>query len=297
MLLELLVAFFLDNRTECGLVLDRRSNTQVVSVAATGFGFLARAHSARLGRGVVLARDIRSALDAIERHNPPENRGWVSHFVGRDGRPLEWSEVSTVDTAILYEGALRAAIELGDVALIEDVFRRKARIDVDFMMVDGYLRHGFYNVRGEVRPLDCVWDSNSEGVIVYRAFGLAFTPRYVDYGLPLFCYAYPLCFWDDESLRDALRRAVECQRVRYGRVGITACDGPDGYQVGRTDVISPLLLEAIRPLVPAVEDTLRLLPVPRDTQAYAPGSGWRSSDRIGIDDGSAAILIRLYGGR
>jgi hypothetical protein len=77
--------------------------------------------------------------------------------------------------------------------------------------------------------------------------------------------------------------------------GVTACDGPTGYQAGRTDIISPLAIYTVAPLIPEATPYLKSLKVSPETPAYQPSTGWTSSDRIGIDDTCCVIMRYRYG--
>ena len=95
-------------------------------------------------------------------------------------------------------------------------------------------------------------------------------------------------------LVDALRE----QHTRYGYVGQTATDGPDGYSVDSATLVSPILLAALSgdPELPFIDETLQLL-VDRGVSPMAMNydfaTGWQGDDVISIDLGSAILAWRV----
>jgi hypothetical protein len=259
-------------------------------VAASGFAMVNWA--LLLDREAALAR-VERCIDQTLKYNPARNRGWLYHFTDAEGRPRPDSEVSTIDTAIWLSGAGKAASLLRSPALIRKVDQIRAAIDVAWMRDGDYLRHGGY-WRGDTwEPIPWTWDDYSEGVILYEAFGLDYEPRRISPRLPLFCYFYPLALCPKPEYVDRLRRAVSYQRATFRTWGVSACDSPEGYQVGRPDIVSPLALASIANLVPEAREQLATLPVPPTTPAYQPASGWAARDRIGIDDCAYVILQHM----
>lgn len=292
--------YCLNYQTPSHLAQDRASDRSRVSVAATGFiiaNWAILVSEGRLERDKALAWS-NAALDALQRHNPARNRGWLYHFTDAEGKPHLDVEVSTVDTALLYCGAKRAAELLGDPEFLARVNRDIAAIDVKFVTKGPYISHGFHwrLVDGfEVADfIPCSWDDYNEGVVIYRLFGIDWKPRKVDYGLPLFVYYYPLCYFDEPEMREHLTKAVEHQQRTYRQWGVTANDGPNGYSVNRADIISPLAVYSIVGLVPQAAEYLKTIPVPPETPAYHPASGWVAVDRLGIDDGCCVLLRHRY---
>lgn len=287
---DVLESYFVSNRTHKGLVLDRESDRDTVSVAATGFGMDCWAIAARNGtmsRAKAL-QWVNEAIDNTMAKNPEKNRGWLYHFTDAEGVPKSYSEVSTIDSAIFYLGARQAARRLGDETLMKKVEGLIRKVDTSIVMTDdGYFYHGFQGGR----HIECFWDELNEGVMLYQLFGKPFRPKRIDYDLPLFVFYYPMCFSDDPEMVDHLRRAVTCQKARYGHWGLTATDGPDGYEVGNISLVSPLAIWSVKPYIPEAEDTLALYPVPRSTCSYHVRTGWKSKDKIGIDYGCAMILL------
>ena len=276
-----------------GLVLDRRSDRNTVSCAATGFTAYALALMVQRGTAdpatttTLLRRGFETTLAA----NPERNRGWLYHFTDAVGQGKPWSEVSTIDSALFYLGFLRAAETLDDAALLAEVRQAIQHVDTQWLMKDGYFIHGLYWSGTRERRLPYTWDDTSEGVLLYRLFDLPFKPRITRHDYPLFVYYYPICFFDDPDYATKLGEAVKYQIDHYGYTGITAADGPEGYQADDPFVISPLALYAVSALVPAARETLAEYPVDRMVPAYHVGSGWIAPDRVTIDYGSAYILL------
>ncbi len=156
---------------------------------------------------------------------------------------------------------------------------------------DGYFNHGFYWHNDEQRFLHYLWNDTSEGVMLYKLFDMPFEPRIVRHDYPLFAYYYPLCFFDLPRYERLLHDAVTYQFGRYGYTGITAGDGPHGYQADDPTLISPLTLFALSAIFPEARSTLAKYAVDQMVPAYHVGSGWTASDRVTIDYGSAYILI------
>lgn len=282
-----------DVRLPNGLVLDRRSNRDIVSCAATGFTAYSLALMAERGSvDRTETRDfVRRGFETTLASTPEHNRGWLYHFTDAEGRPQPWSEVSTIDSAIFYLGVLRAAETLRDPLLISDVRAAIDRIDREFVLRDGYFLHGFRWQGDTPRFLPYTWDDTSEGVMLYHMFNLPFQPRIVRHDYPLFAYFYPLCFFDDPNYVEHLRLAVQHQNALYGYTGVTASDSPHGYQADDPLLISPLALFALSGLFPEARATLAKYSVDTMIPAYHVNSGWVAPDRVTIDYASAYILL------
>ena len=310
------------------LARDRRSDPQTISVA--GCGFLAAADAVLRDLGGESADAIASSLTqqlrTLRKQNTAANRGWFSHFVTPDGQPIVGSEVSTIDTALLFAGhqmaaeafAAEANVGNADSAFAEhrnELDRLVRDVDLAFVCENGLLSHGFrwpgkHGV-GEPQMIEHLWDDTSEGALVYWMFGnrmraedlrsSAWQPSITRFDYPLFVYCYPLCFPSLGSreqrsrYRELLVRALEYQHANYGFVGQTATDGPDGYSVGSPSVVAPILLAALATdrTLPHVAETRRMLAdrgVDPMTTAYDVATDWRSDDAISIDIGSAVLL-------
>lgn len=289
-----LAEYFLRYRTAQGMVQDRETDPRTISCAATGFGFHAWAVAS--DKGMISRRQavawINTGLDHVERTTPPKNRGWLFHFTDPDGRPLMSEEVSTIDTALFYLGARSAARRLGDPELALRVEAMIARIDYRWMMDGQYFSMGCYWDGENPAFLASHWNDYNEGVLLYRTFCLNFRPRKTSYNLPLFAYYYPLCFYPgDTDYSGHLDRAIDYQLEKYGVVGVTACDGPDGYQIGRPDIVSPLAVYAASRWSDRARKELVRIPYGRLTPAYQRNSTWVGRTRLGIDEGSTLMAI------
>jgi hypothetical protein len=285
--------YCLDNVTPAGLAFDRASNPKLVSVAASGFAMVNWALI--LPRDEAIAR-VNRCLDVTLAKSHARNRGWLAHFTDPDGTPRPDAEVSTVDSAIFYAGARRAAALLDDAGLKDRVDRAIRAVDTAWMMQGPYVSHGLRWQGDRPEFLPSVWDDLNEGVIVYRTFGLAWKPREVHYDLPLFVYYFPLAFFDDPEMVTHLRNAVEFQRRTYGCWGLTACDGPDGYRANDPQLISPLAILTLAPYIPEALEYLASLGVPPETPSLHRKTRWTSSDRLGIDDMCYVAIARKHEG-
>jgi hypothetical protein len=275
-----------------GLALDRRSDRNTVSSAASGFtayalGLMAERQSDRDEVLETLRRGFRTTLS----QNPAKNRGWLYHFTDATGRGKAWSEISTIDTAIFYLGFLRAAETLKDEQFVQEIRTSLANIDRQLVLRDGYFLHGFRWHNDERTFLPYAWDDTSEGIMLYKLFDMPFKPRVVRHDYPLFTYYYPLCFFDLPEYQKLLREAVAYQVNRYGYTGITAGDAPYGYQADDPTMISPLTLFALSSLFPEARATLAKYAVDDMVPAYHVASGWTAPDRVTIDYASAYVLM------
>jgi hypothetical protein len=267
--------------TAAGLALDRSSNRNRVSVAASGF--LMVNYALLLPKQEAISKINRCVTNTLK-HNPPENKGWLFHFTDADGVPDRTAEVSTIDSAIFYAGLKRAAEIINDPELTARYQEVLSKVNVNFVKAGEFIGHGWYWRGNSPEFIPHVWDDYSEGVIIYRTFGIPYTPRKVEFHHPLFVYYYPLAFFHDEAIVGYLRKAVAYQKETYGRWGITACDGPSGYQDNRHDIVSPLAIRTSLPFIPEAEQYIKELGVDPETPAFEPRTGWKSTDRVGIDD-------------
>jgi len=287
---EPFVPTFRDLTLSNGLVLDRVSDRTTVSCASTGLVSYAKVLAARRGEMPTdeVYPQVRQAFEVTVATNPEANRGWLYHFTDPQGAPKAYSEVSTIDTAIFYAAFLKIADLIGDEGFTTAVKQAFRRIDVDFMMVDNHFLHGFHWVEGSPRVIPWKWQDSDEGRILYTLFDKPTElRRRVD--LPLFVYFYPLCFEVTDTQVSLLREAVEYQKRTYQHVGVSASDGPRGYQAGDPTVFSPLAVYAASPFSDVAKQELDRLPHPPTTAAFA--DGWVADDKIGIDYAATYILI------
>lgn len=276
--------YFTKYRTTTGLILDRASDPLRCSTAAAGFSLAVealRCRSHQQSQHESLDR-INQTLDTLTRLNPPANRGWLYHFTNPTGEPYPGSEVSTIDTAILYAGARRANDILNDQHLEKKIDNLLGNIDLDWMIANSpskrYVCHGLY--RNSFIP--CEWDDLNEGVLLYKLFNQPFTPRRQEYHLPLFVYYYPVAFFPrDTDFRANLEKAKEVHLEKYGHM-VTATDTENGYEALPVHHRSPLIEAALG------------LPTPYPTiHSLNTLTGWHSTDRIGIEEGAAILLCDL----
>lgn len=275
-----LAEYFQHNRTTHGLVLDRESNKEIVSVAATGFGCYVWALS--LPRPVAI-QYINQAIDTTMSHNPRRNRGWLFHFLHKDGTPLDGSEVSTIDSAIFYLGALRGAEYLNDDNLLQKVRKLIDSVDISYMVdpSTGLFRHGTL----QEKYIGCLWDTNSEGIILYRLFNTPFQPRQKLYNLPTFCYTFPCLFFNNPADITELKKALRWQQRTYHRWGFTSCYGPDQYVFFDPNIFSNLEHYAVGRYI---GQNTQYSEVP----TVCLKTGWQSKERVGVECGEAYILLQ-----
>jgi len=281
--------YFLECKTENKMFLDRRSNSNIISIAATGFGIdclAIMASESKIPRENVI-QDLNEMLDYVQKITPKETRGWLYHWLNKDGTPAFNKEVSTIDTAIFYAGARQAARRLGDRATIDRVEALISNIDVKWLMgQNGYIRHGFYLDNGIISFIPYEWENYSEGLIIYKTFKLPYKPKEIVYNLPLFCYYYPMCFYNDDFLMENLKKAIEYQQKSLGYWGVTSTDTENGYTFFDSEVVSPQAIYTIKKILGESHLT------PSGVQAYNKRTGWESKDSIGIDEGASYILLK-----
>lgn len=295
-----LAQYFVKNRTDTGLIQDRESNKNIVSIAATGFGMTAWAIASQYD---VISKEqatawVHQTIDFVFLKNPKRNKGWLYHFLDREGEPLFCKEISSIDTAIFYLGARKAAQILKDNELAAKINKYIDNIDVKWMLSNNgiypnkkFFSHGFHWINDQPVFIGYNWEEYSEGVLIYKLFNVPYKYSAIQYDLPLFVYYYPLCFFDDPELIDNLKKAIQCQIDRYDFFGVTACDGPIGYTVNDPKVVSPLTIWAVSPYEPRSKSMIERFGVSRTTPAISVHTGWKAEDRIGIDDGSCLLMI------
>ena len=293
---DYLCSYFVVCRGKNGLVQDRATSSNIFSLAATGFGMDVWAIMAKEGKmpcSQALGW-INQALDFAENKNPQRNRGWLYHFVDENGLPQLNSEVSTIDTAIFYWGAKQAAKRLEDKNLLVRVEKMISKIDVKWMIENSpskkIICHGFRWQKDKVVFLPYEWGDNSEGVLIYRLFKISFKPVYTNFNLPLFVYYFPMCFLAKEEFLPSLKKAMDFQKISFGHSGITATDTEIGYQIYSQEYISPLSLYAISSFDSSAREELELRKLSPKVHSQNWKTGWKSEDRIGIDEGAAILL-------
>jgi hypothetical protein len=288
-----LEGYFKEYTHSTGPTQDRASNPNIFSCAASGFGMAANAVSYENGhmdRTEAIARTRRTLL-FYKRHTPVQNKGWLFHFHDVDGKPVYNREVSSIDTAIFYQGARYACRSLKDDDLTKTCEEMIRAIDVKFMMKESLFLHGFTWKDDQPVFFSSTWDEYNEGVLIYDLFGKPFSPTKVRTDLPLFVYYYPLAFMDEDP--KYLRDAVLYQIKTYGHAGITSTDTPTGYQFYPVGFPSPLALYAAAPFS---EEAAKELTKYKNPVCHGVNerTGWVSTDRIAIDEGAA--LLTNHGG-
>lgn len=290
-----LINNFLQTRTEKCWTLDRMSNKTMISVAATGTGFYAYAVASKRG---IVSRDtarqwIRTGFDSMLAANSG-NDGWLYHFLDPCGNPYKNTEISVLDTVIFYAAAEKAAKLLEDKELIEHILTCKAKINLAIVTdEDGYFYHGFAVEDGSRKLLRSKYKNYSEGVFIYKYFDRPFKPVVINYDLPLFCYVYPLAFYQSKDWVNHLGKAIAFQLDQTGRFGYSATDSPGGYSVNSPYILSPLHIKCCERFFPVeTGKMLAKLNIDPLTQSVSVNGDWLSKDRILLDDG---ILLLIKG--
>lgn len=268
------VRYFVEQQDpNTGLTLDRASVDGGIghspsSIAATGFGLTAWCIADSRGwspRGEAVRRVRQTLRFVVEEH--AQKRGWYYHFVdAATGRRVWHSEVSTIDTALLLQGALLAREYLQDPEVNSLVDRIYTRIDWTWALNDARtLSHGWHPETGFI---DHRWDSYSELLGLYllgigaprdplpveswsawrREPRVSYRERtFIQCG-PLFTHQYAQAWFDFRGRRDsyadywqnsvdatlAQRAWSAAQQQRYKHWsqdmwGLTASDSARGY--------------------------------------------------------------------
>jgi hypothetical protein len=215
-----------------GQVLDRASNKvstgrldnrTAASIAATGFGLTALCIADKRGY-ITREAATKQVLSTLNFHlnNMPHEHGFFSHFNNiRTGRPLSWSEVSSIDTALLLCGVLTARAYFNDSTITYLATALYNRVDWSWMLNGGstfsmgwHPSTGFIPVR---------WDHYCELMMLYLlAIGSPTNPispdhwnnftrprmrfdsfNYISGHDPLFVHQYSHAWFDFEGKRDA----------------------------------------------------------------------------------------------
>lgn len=293
---KILINNILEARTEKSWTLDRLSNKNMVSVAATGTAFYAYAKASQLS---MISKEtatawIRQGFDEMLRANI-NNDGWLYHFLDLAGKPYKDSEVSSIDSVIFYCGAERAAQLLNDEELLNHIKSFKEKISVAVMTdEDGYFYHGWNIEDGKRRMLKSKWKHYNEGILIYKYFNKEFEPKKIYHDLPLFVYFYPLAFYQEEfKWSNELGRAIRYQLEETGRFGYSAMDGRNGYVVNSPYFISPLAIYSCYKYFPkeCKSQLNQITCCNRLTQSVSVNFKWISKDRVLLDDGIALMLI------
>ena len=206
------------NRTSTGALDPRRA----ASIAATGFGLTALCIADSRGYlpGGRIRQQVIRTLDYHLNHMPHEH-GFFYHFNDvSTGRALSWSEVSSVDTALLLCGVLTCRAYFEDARIAELATRIYERVDWPWMLngantfsMGWHPSTGFIGTR---------WDHYCELMMIYLlAIGSPSHPvaphtwdswsrprlRYGPYTFisghdPLFVHQYSHAWFDFSNVRD-----------------------------------------------------------------------------------------------
>ena len=224
--------FFVEQAGATGQVLDRAVNRvstgaldrrRVSSIAATGFGLtsLCIADSRGYFPGGRIREQVVRTLDFHLNHLQHEH-GFFYHFNDVvTGRPMSWSELSSMDTAILLCGALTCRAYFDTDARVNDLATRLFdRVEWPWMLNGGTtFSMGWHPASGFIPTR---WDHYCELMMIYLlAIGSQSHPvpasawdafarpriRYGPYNYisgrdPLFVHQYSHAWFDFEKVRD-----------------------------------------------------------------------------------------------
>ncbi len=174
-----LLYYLHESNPDNGLVRDKTDPTAPVSVSAVGMalatlpvvverGVLTRAFAAKIAR-----RRLRYLYDAPQGPEPDASghRGFFYHFLDiESGRRVWQCELSTIDSALLFAGALTAAMYFDQDTADEAEVRRLGhalyeRADWDWVLDGGpALSHGW---RPESGFIPHRWQGYDEGLLLY----------------------------------------------------------------------------------------------------------------------------------
>lgn len=227
--------FWEQSHPKTGLTLDRANNKEdqprtehVASIAATGFALSALAIGAERGwieRDKALERARKTMRTLVD--FPIRSRGWYLHWVDwESGNRLWKSEVSTIDSGILWAGMLIAERYFKDPEITRASDRILREVDWEWMLTDGgakpdslSLTMGWHPETGFIKAR---WDSYNELMLLY-ILALGANERFpekswadwkrpeIEYkglkllvGGPLFLHQMSHVFYDFSGRRDAL---------------------------------------------------------------------------------------------
>ena len=259
-----------------GQVLDRarwdnrsgaRDTRTTGSIAATGFGLSALCVADR--RGYVPAAAVREQVRRTLRFHAegmPQEHGFFYHFSKIDtGKPESWSEVSSIDTALLLCGVLTARAHFrGDAEIVRLATLIYDRVNWPWMLAGGsnfsmgwHAKDGFIRARWDhycemmmipllavgsrTHPVDAsCWKTWARPVMRFDGMSYLGGPD------PLFVHQYSHAWFDFRGKRDAyadyFANSVTATRAHRAFClglgapysadywGITASDSQSGYR-------------------------------------------------------------------
>lgn len=239
-----------------GLIRDRARNQgvtpdlpryQMASIAATGFGYAVLAHAASVGRvpSKAVYNQLLKSTDFLL--SVDHFHGWFYHFMDwSTGQRFGNSEISTIDTALFFAGALYAAQIFPGTELSRKIRGLFSRVDFDTMLTDGgkyptktTFSHGWTPESGYLRPQ---WETFAEQyILLFLAMGKKGVPtaiwdavrttetefghtgvKWVGAELPLFAHQYSHLFIDFSRLQGPARSLFHNSQIAT-RVNRSAC--------------------------------------------------------------------------
>ncbi|NLJ41935.1 MAG: hypothetical protein GX352_10085 [Clostridiales bacterium] len=155
-----------------GLIMDSTKRPGIASIASVGFGLSAIPIGVERG-WISHGQGFERALGVLKTfmNNVDNHRGFYAHFVDiKTGKRIDNCEYSTIDTAILINGAITVGEYFGGSikALAEEIFKRT---DWDFI-IDKENKWFFMHYWPEIYPaghsgLGSQWDYYAEQLMMY----------------------------------------------------------------------------------------------------------------------------------
>lgn len=263
------LAFFLKNEGKDALIRDRApGNPDLASIASDGFALSTFAIAAHYGLASekAMRREALKVLDGVARL--PKDHGFFHHFYDMaTAEPKEWTEISNIDSALLYLGALTAGNYFGG----ECLKKAHALVDAaDFSYWAAPESRYLYMAKRK-GAFFAYWQDYAEQLMIYVLAAGAENPAYrlpnrfyEDIAKPrviykgysfikshtngLFTHLYSQLYipfqgkkdstgidWDNNT-RNAIKAHLafikeekQVHRSYQEGWGLSACDGPQGY--------------------------------------------------------------------
>ncbi|EKE04509.1 MAG: hypothetical protein ACD_20C00056G0008 [uncultured bacterium] len=185
------IKYFIDNRSQGGLILDRAPNSdnyswkKMSSIAATGYGLSALILGTE--KSLISKKQAEEytlqTLKFVDENTPEIQGGWLAHFMDgetgesikfkdKDGNVTESSEISSIDTALFYFNAFASAEYFGG-EVKKQVEKMYNKIDFKMMLTQDNQKPdqlafnlGFHVKDGKKEFIPYKWDEYSEGILV-----------------------------------------------------------------------------------------------------------------------------------
>ncbi|MFW6278944.1 MAG: glucoamylase family protein [Bacillota bacterium] len=339
--------FWEEANPENGLIKDRSTDKSPASIAAVGFGL--SAIPVAVERGWIDYEEgkerVLTTLETFAEDEVEGKRGFYYHFVNMETGEREWeSELSSIDTALFLAGALTSGQYFSETEIAELADSLYEKTDWEWMLNDtDFLCMGWKPDSGF---LEHYWNSFNEGLLAYvlaigspthpipaESWNKIKRPQNNDYIYvgheTLFVYQYPLVWLDLKDKEDKntnyFKNAVKATEHNYDFTrerkneyqtyddhiwGLSASDGPDGYQAygaardNHDGTVAPYASIAALPFKPELSlKSIRAMLEQYGTKiwsdygfvsAFNADQDWFSDEYIGIDQGDILLMIENY---